>query len=187
MPLNGHALGVYNNRKSMLKFSNFATFRSWEEEEEKRKKWKWKRRQQNNNNCINLPAGVRAALSYSSPHLSLMGVIIEAETKASFPTLHTSLPICSTLKRQNPSTFRSICAHNELPDGAGRRVAGRGSLSSTWATKSEKNNKSIWIDKCHQNRSGIKFIMPSAGGHPTLIRGWNPLGEIERLTERYQL
>lgn len=26
--------------------------------------------------------------------------------------------------------------------------------------------------------------MPSAGGHPTLIRGWNPLGEIDRQTER---
>lgn len=27
-----------------------------------------------------------------------------------------------------------------------------------------KNDKSIWIDKCHQNRSGIKFIIPSGLG-----------------------
>lgn len=29
--------------------------------------------------------------------------------------------------------------------------------------KRRETDKSIWIDKCHQNRSGIKFIMPSGG------------------------
>lgn len=56
-----------------------------------------------------------------------MGVIIEAETQplSLLPhSPHFPPPICSTLKRQNPSTFRSICAHNELPDGAGRGLQG---------------------------------------------------------------
>lgn len=73
------------------------------------------------------------------------------------------------------------------------------SATAAGAKNCRESDKSIWIDKCHQNRSGIKFIMESAGAggarwdgiwesYDIVPRGMNPPswdGASERLHRKH--
>lgn len=99
-------------------------------------------------------------------------------------------PWGSTLMRQNPSTFRSLWAQcggwgggrgwcwRALERSSENKNKRRSSTMRAHKKSQRETGKSIWIDKCHQNRSGIKFIMPSGGLARWVGGGWQ--GEAEK-------